>query len=127
MTFKLAVLPGDGVGPEVSRAAVRALDSVAGTLEIEYAEYIVGGAAIDAYGTPLRDEDLEACRAADAILLGAVGGPAWDDLPVENRPERALLRLRSELGLGINLRPVRWTPAGAERSPLKAEVAEGSD
>jgi 3-isopropylmalate dehydrogenase len=108
---------------------VRVLDAVASTedLDIRYFEVSTGGSAIDSYGTPLRDEDLENCGLADAILLGAVGGPAWDNLPVGSRPESGLLRLRSELGLGINLRPVRWTNAGSSRSPLKAEVAAGAD
>ena len=129
MTYRVVILPGDGVGPEVVSAAVQVLDAIAGQahLDIQYAEITVGGAAIDAYGTPLRDEDLETCRGADAVLLGAVGGPRWDDLPIEHRPERALLRLRSELALPINLRPVQWTRAGAERSPLKPEVAQGAD
>ena len=126
MTARVVLLPGDGVGPEVVDAAVRALRA-ASDLDVEYETLLVGGAAIDAYGMPLRPEDLERCRTADAVLLGAVGGPKWDDLPIESRPERALLQLRSELGVGINLRPVRWTPAGGERSPLKVEVARGAD
>jgi 3-isopropylmalate dehydrogenase len=125
VSYRVILLPGDGIGPEVVRAAVQVLDSV--TNEVEYVELLAGGSAIDAYGTPLRSEDLDACREADAILLGAVGGPAWDSMPVDRRPERALLRLRSELGLGINYRPVRWTSAGAPTSPLKREVAEGAD
>jgi 3-isopropylmalate dehydrogenase len=124
---RVALLPGDGIGPEVVRAAVRVLDAVADDLTIEYEELLVGGCAIDAYGTPLRPEDVRRCRAADAILLGAVGGPRWDHLTGNQRPERGLLRLRSELGLGINLRPVEAIPAGASRSPLKREVARGAD
>jgi 3-isopropylmalate dehydrogenase len=129
MTYTVAVLPGDGVGPEVVDAALQVLDSVAarGELDVRYSRHLAGGAAIDAYGTPLRTEDLERCAAADAVLLGAVGGPAWDHLPVETRPERALLRLRSELRLGINLRPVQWTAAGGSRSPLRPEVARDAD
>lgn len=129
MTVSVVLLPGDGVGPEVVHAAVQVLDAVdeRADLNLRYSTLLVGGTAIDAYGTPLRDEDLEACRRADAVLLGAVGGPAWDDLPVEGRPERALLRLRLELGLGINLRPVQWWSAGARRSPLKGEVSRGAD
>lgn len=124
---RVALLPGDGIGPEVVAAAVRVLEVVAGDLDIVYDEMLVGGAAIDAYGMPLRNEDLQRCREADAILLGAVGGPAWDHLGVTQRPERALLRLRSELGLGINLRPVQSIPAGESRSPLKSEVQSGAD
>lgn len=129
MSFTIALLPGDGIGPEVVRAAVRVLDAVASTedLDIRYFEVSTGGAAIDSYGTPLRDEDLEDCRLADAIVLGAVGGPAWDNLPVGSRPESGLLRLRAELGLGINLRPVRWSDAWSSRSPLKPEVAAGTN
>lgn len=126
MTFRVVLLPGDGVGPEVVDAAVRVLGA-ATDLDLEYETLLAGGAAIDAYGTPLREEDLECCRAADAVLLGAVGGPRWDGLPVESRPERALLRLRSALNVGINLRPVAWSEAGGERSPLKPQVARSTD
>lgn len=129
MSRHVILLPGDGVGPEVVDAAVTVLEAVAeaGELDLEFHTLLVGGAAIDEYGTPLRTEDLLECRRADAVLLGAVGGPKWDHLSVESRPERALLRLRSELGLGINLRPVAWTAAGGERSPIKESVASGAD
>ena len=120
MTKRIVLLPGDGVGPEVVDAAVRVLDAATD-------EPVVIKAAIDAHGTPLRPEDLETCRQADAVLLGAVGGPKWDELPVESRPERALLALRSELNLGINLRPVTWTEAGGVQSPLKPETAASAD
>jgi 3-isopropylmalate dehydrogenase len=129
MSFDLVLLPGDGIGPEVLQAAVDVLDAVTAgeNLDVRYTTLLVGGAAIDAYETPLRAEDLERCRQADALLLGAVGGPVWDELSVETRPERALLRLRSELNLGINLRPVAWTPAGGRYAPLTSEVAQGTD
>jgi 3-isopropylmalate dehydrogenase len=129
MTHRIVLVPGDGVGPEVVDAAVMVLDAAAaaGGLEVAYDRILGGGAAIDAYGIPLRDDDLELCKKADAVLLGAVGGPSWDHLPVETRPERGLLRLRAELGLGINLRPVAWTEAGSSRSPIKPEVASGAD
>lgn len=127
MTVRVALLPGDGVGPEVTRAGVRVLEAAVPDLAVRYDEILVGGAAIDAYGVPLRGEDLRLCRETDAILLGAVGGPAWDHLPVTRRPERGLLRLRSELGLGINLRPVEALAVGASRSPVKVEVASGAD
>jgi 3-isopropylmalate dehydrogenase len=129
MTQRIVLVPGDGVGPEVVDAAVTVLDAAAelGGLSLRYDRILGGGAAIDAHGTPLRDEDLDLCKSADAVLLGAVGGPAWDHLPVETRPERGLLRLRAELGLGINLRPVTWTQAGSSRSPIKPEVASGAD
>lgn len=129
MTFDLVLLPGDGIGPEVIEAAVNVLDTVTENedVDLRYTTLLVGGAAIEAYETPLRTEDLERCRRADALLLGAVGGPVWDELSVETRPERALLRLRSELNLGINLRPVAWTPAGGRYAPLTTEVAAGAD
>jgi 3-isopropylmalate dehydrogenase len=129
MTGQVILIPGDGVGPEVVDAAVQVLDAVgpANGFDLSYSTILAGGAAIDAYGNPLRTEDLERCREADAVLLGAVGGPAWDHLGTDVRPERALLRLRSELNLGINLRPVSWTAAGESRSPLRPEVAQGAD
>jgi 3-isopropylmalate dehydrogenase len=129
MTSDLVLLPGDGIGPEVLTSAVEVLDAATEgeNLDIRYTTLLVGGAAIDAYETPIRNEDLERCRQADALLLGAVGGPVWDELSVETRPERALLRLRSELGLGINLRPVAWTPAGGKYAPLTEEVARDAD
>ncbi|HEX6508878.1 MAG TPA: 3-isopropylmalate dehydrogenase [Chloroflexota bacterium] len=129
MTYDVVLLPGDGIGPEVVEAAVRVLDAVRESegFEVKYTSLLAGGAAIDAHSTPLRAEDLERCRRADAILLGAVGGPDWDHLPVETRPERALLRLRSELGLGINLRPVAWTAAGGRHAPLTEDVARDTD
>jgi 3-isopropylmalate dehydrogenase len=129
MTFDLVLLPGDGIGPEVVESAVQVLDVVTEgeDLDLQYTTLLVGGAAIDAYQTPLRTQDLDRCRQADALLLGAVGGPVWDELSVETRPERALLRLRSELGLGINLRPVAWSPAGGRNAPLTEEVAQGAD
>lgn len=129
MTYQVVLFPGDGIGPEVVDAAVRVLDAVADAngLPIAYSPLPIGGAAIDQYGVPLRQEDLERCRTADAVLLGAVGGPAWDRLPVETRPERGLLQLRKELNLCINLRVVRATAAGSSASPLKEEVARETD
>ncbi|GAC1400465.1 MAG: 3-isopropylmalate dehydrogenase [Chloroflexota bacterium] len=127
-TLRIALLPGDGIGPEVTDAAVRVLNAVLDDdLSIEYDHLLVGGAAIDAYGIPLRREDLQKCRDADAVLLGAVGGPAWDHLSQMKRPERALLQLRSELSLGINLRPVQFLPACADRSPIRPEIGKDSD
>src|SRR5947209_17516130 len=129
MSFDVVLLPGDGIGPEVLQAAVDVLDAVAEgeNLDVTYTTLLVGGAAIDAYETPLRTQDLERCHQADALLLGAVGGPVWDELSIETRPERALLRLRSELSLSINLRPVAWTPAGGRYAPLTEEVAQGAE
>src|SRR5690606_9485612 len=108
-TPKIVLLPGDGIGPEIVGAARRVLDAVG---EFEYEEHLIGGAAIDAHGTALTDEVLDACRAADAVLLGAVGGPKWDTTdPDKPRPEQGLLGLRKGLGLYANLRPVRPSPA----------------
>ena len=128
-TYRVAYLPGDGVGPEVLAAARRCVD-VAGErfgFRVSWDEHLVGGAAIDELGTPMADATLEACRAADAVLLGAVGGPGWDDPRAAVRPEQALLRLRGELGLFANLRPVRALGALAGASPLRPEVREGAD
>ena len=122
----IATLPGDGIGPEVLRAALQVLDAVAP--DLSYDEHAIGGAAIDAHGTALPDATLDACRKADAVLLAAVGGPKWDttdrDAP---RPEQGLLGLRSGLGLYANLRPVRPLPALYDASPLKREIIERTD
>jgi 3-isopropylmalate dehydrogenase len=122
---KIVALPGDGIGPEVMAAARRLL---AETGDFEVEEHLVGGAAIDAQGVPLADDVLDACRAADAVLLGAVGGPKWDSTdPGAPRPEQGLLGLRKELGLFANLRPVRPSPALLDASPLRRERIEGTD
>jgi 3-isopropylmalate dehydrogenase len=118
----IALLPGDGIGPEVVAAARRVLDAVG---EFSYEEHLVGGASIDAHGIALTDEVLAACRRADAVLLGAVGGPKWDTTDAgKPRPEQGLLGLRRGLGLYANLRPVRPLPALYDASPLKREVIE---
>ncbi len=122
----LVVLPGDGIGPEVAVAALEVLRALVPDLTAE--EHPVGGASIDAHGTPLTDEVVAACRRADAILLGAVGGPKWDSTdPDAPRPERGLLDLRRALGLFANLRPVRPTPSLYDASPLRREHIEGTD
>ncbi|MGH2890826.1 MAG: 3-isopropylmalate dehydrogenase [Solirubrobacteraceae bacterium] len=123
-TGRVIVLPGDGIGPEIAAPAVELLDVVApGAFEFE--EHPFGGAAIDAHGTALTDETLAACRAADAVLLAAVGGPKWDTTdPSKPRPEQGLLGLRKGLGLFANLRPVRPVPALYDASPLRREVIE---
>ena len=117
----IALLPGDGIGPEVVRAAARILKDCAAEFghRFELAEFPIGGAAIDACGSPLPQETLDACRAADAILLGAVGGPRWDALPLGQRPESGLLRLRKELDLYVNLRPICVREPLRGISPLK--------
>ncbi|WP_394795534.1 3-isopropylmalate dehydrogenase [Armatimonas sp.] len=122
---KVAVLPGDGIGPEIVAEAVRVLRVVAP--DIELTEALVGGAAYDATGHPLPPETLELCKASDAVLLGAVGGPKWDVIPDPNlRPERgALLPLRKQLGLYANLRPAICYPALVAASSLKPELLEG--
>jgi 3-isopropylmalate dehydrogenase len=123
---KIVTLPGDGIGPEVLDSALLVLGEVAGDLEFE--PLVFGGASIDAHGTALTDEVLEACRASDAVLLAAVGGPKWDTTdPDAPRPEQGLLGLRKGLGLYANLRPVRAVPALYDASPLKREIIERTD
>jgi 3-isopropylmalate dehydrogenase len=127
--YRLAAIPGDGVGPEVLRAARTVLDAVAGRdgFAIEWLDVVAGGAAIDSYGVALRPEDLDAAAACDAILLGAVGGPRWDDPAARVRPEQALFALRGGLELFANLRPVSILPALVPSSPVRPEVLEGVD
>ena len=131
MKANIAILPGDGIGPEIVAEAVKVLKAVAKRFghDFEMTEHPVGGAAYDLCGDCLPEATLSACKAADAILLGAVGGPKWDALPPEKRPERrALLTLRSELGLFANLRPAKIWDALKGASPLKDEiVARGID
>jgi 3-isopropylmalate dehydrogenase len=121
----IVLLPGDGIGPEIMAAATRVL-AVLGDFELD--ERLVGGASIDAHGTALTDDVLEACHNVDAVLLAAVGGPKWDTTdPAKPRPEQGLLGLRRGLGLFANLRPVRPSPALLDASPLKRERIEGTD
>jgi 3-isopropylmalate dehydrogenase len=129
MSGRIVVLPGDGVGPEVTTQAVAVLSAVSeGTgLGLEFEEAPVGGAAIDAVGSPLPDATLAACKAATAVFLGAVGGPQWANVATEIRPEQGLLDLRKGLGLFANLRPVTAFPTLAAASPLKAEKLVGVD
>ncbi len=126
---RILILPGDGIGPEVTHQAQRVLEAVASRsgLELSFEEGLIGGAAIDAQGTPLADDVLKTARACRAVLLGAVGGPKWDDMPVDTRPERGLLRIRKELGLFANLRPATVFPALVGASTLKPEVVKGID
>jgi 3-isopropylmalate dehydrogenase len=124
---RVILLPGDGIGPEITGPAVEVLDTVAPGA-FDYEEHAFGGASIDAHGTALTDETLEACRSADAILLAAVGGPKWDTTdPDTPRPEQGLLALRKGLGLFANLRPVKPLPALYDTSPLRREIIEGTD
>ncbi len=125
----ICLLPGDGIGPEVLDPAVNILMQVAHSagLEITLRRAAVGGDAIDRHGLPLPEETLAACRASDAILLGAVGGPKWDSLPAQLKPEKGLLGVRKELGLFANLRPVRQIPSLLTGSTLKPDVVCGVD
>ncbi|GIW44366.1 MAG: 3-isopropylmalate dehydrogenase [Candidatus Binatia bacterium] len=127
--MRILILPGDGIGPEVTAQAQRALERCAELFgfALEFETAIIGGAAIDRFGEPLPEAALEAARQCDAVLLGAVGGPKWDDPQAPVRPEQALLGLRKELGLYANLRPVKPFPELLEASPLKAEVIRGVD
>jgi len=129
MTKKIAVLPGDGIGPEIVAEAVKVLDVLRSRfgLDIEMKEAPIGGAGYDAGGKPLPDSTLDLAGAADAVLLGAVGGPQYDSLPRELRPERGLLAIRSQLGLFSNLRPAMLYPQLAQASTLKPEVVAGLD
>jgi 3-isopropylmalate dehydrogenase len=129
MSAKVVVLPGDGVGPEVTSEAMRVLRAaaLATGLDIVLDERPIGGAAIDSEGVPLPDATLDACRRADAVFLGAVGGPKWSDIEVALRPEQGLLALRKGMGLYANLRPVKTQPELAAVSPLKSERLAGVD
>jgi 3-isopropylmalate dehydrogenase len=125
MAVTIAVLPGDGIGPEITAPT---LDLLARLGDFAFAEHEFGGASIDAHGAALTDETLAACRAADAVLLAAVGGPRWDTTdPKAPRPEQGLLGLRKELGLYANLRPVRAVEALLDASPLRRDIVERTD
>jgi len=129
MKARITVLGGDGIGPEVTAAAVRVLEAVASAFghEFTFADALIGGAAIDATGSPLPPRTVDSCRSSDAVLLGAVGGPRWSDPSARIRPEQGLLELRQALGLFANLRPVRTLESVLDASPLKAEVVSGVD
>ena len=130
MKANITVLPGDGIGPEVTQAAVDVLKAVArkdGGYHFAFVEHAIGGAAIDAFGDPLPPQTLAACKSADAVLLGAVGGPKWSDPNAKVRPEQGLLGLRAALGVYANLRPVRVHPALTALSPLKNEKLHNVD
>jgi 3-isopropylmalate dehydrogenase len=129
MNASIVLLPGDGVGPEAVNEACKVLERVGakGGHSFTFTEHLIGGCSIDAHGTALTEDALEACRGADAILLGAVGGPKWDDPTAAVRPEQGLLRMRAELGLFANLRPVVIFPELIASSPLRPELLEGVD
>lgn len=129
MDFKVVLLPGDGIGPEVIAEGVRVLEAVGNRFghSLSFTSDLIGGCCIDAYGVPLREETIQLCKGADAILFGAVGGPKWDDPAAPVRPEQGLLMLRKSLGLFANIRPMRVNPALADSSSIKASVIEGVD
>src|SRR5256885_6807561 len=125
VSHRIVTLPGDGIGPEILAPTLQVLDAVG---DFTYEEHVFGGASIDADGTALTDEVLAACKASDAVLLAAVGGPKWDTTdPDAPRPEQGLLGLRKGLGLYANLRPVPPLPALYDASPLRRDIIEGTD
>ncbi len=126
MEKKIALLKGDGIGPEIVDSAVRVLEAIAKKYNhsFEFTSYLIGGCAIDATGAPLPAETVEGCLAADSVLLGAVGGPKWDTLPGNLRPEKALLGIRAAMELFTNLRPAKLYPALAGDCPLRADIVE---
>ena len=126
MTYNIALVKGDGIGPEIVTSAVQVLKKIGQKFghDFIFTDYLAGGAAIDATGFPLPEETVEGCKNADSVLLGAVGGPRWDKLPGELRPEKALLGLRAALGLYTNLRPARLYSALKEECPLRADIVE---
>jgi len=128
-TYNITLLPGDGIGPEVIQESVKVLDAVAAKsgFTLVYTEQNAGGAAIDAHNDPMPDSVIETCKASDAVLLGAVGGPKWDHLTGALRPESGLLKIRKELGAFANLRPVTVPASLAENSPLRPESVSGVD
>ena len=129
MNFNITLLPGDGIGPEVVGEAVRVIEKIGSkhTHSFKFTERLIGGCSIDKLGSSLTDETLADCKSVDAVLLGAVGGPKWDDPSAKDRPERGLLALRRGLGVFANLRPVKVHPALIDSSPLKPEKLRGVD
>ncbi len=123
-TYQITVLKGDGIGPEIVDQAIKVLNKVTEKyhVRINYQEEYIGGAAIDATGIPLPQQTIDACQASDAVLLGAVGGPKWDSMPGNRRPETGLLGIRSALGLYANLRPAVIFEPLRSASPLKEEI-----
>ncbi len=129
MDAKLVLLPGDGIGPEIVAEAKKVLETVASRFghRFETSEHPIGGNAIDDFGDPLPQPTIDACRASDGILLGAVGGPKWDDPTAKTRPEVGLLKIRQELGLFANLRPIQTFDELVDASPLRREIVAGTD
>ena len=126
MKLNIGLLKGDGIGPEIVDSAVRVLEKIASKFghEFHFTPYLIGGAAIDATGAPLPEETVRGCLASDSVLLGAVGGPKWDNLPGNVRPEKALLGIRAAMGLYTNLRPARLYAALKDDSPLRPDLVE---
>ena len=124
MEFNIALLKGDGIGPEIVDSAVRVLEKIGEKFghKFNFTPYLIGGSAIDATGEPLPKETVDGCLASDSVLLGAVGGYKWDNLPGDKRPEKALLGIRSALGLFTNLRPAKLYPALKDASPLRQDI-----
>ena len=129
MTYQITLLPGDGIGPEIIGVTIQVLEAVGKkcNLKFQFSQALMGGAAIDETGEPLPKETLETCRKSDAVLLAAIGGYKWDNLPRQQRPETGLLGLRSGLGLFANLRPAKIFPQLIDSSTLKREIVEGVD
>ena len=129
MKAHLVLLPGDGIGPEITEQAKLVLEKVSQRFghDFDFSSHLIGGIAIDSTGEPLPEDTVAACRSSDAILLGAVGGPKWDDPSAKTRPEVGLLQIRKELGLFANLRPIRLFDELVDASPLKREIIEGTD
>ena len=126
MKYNIALLHGDGIGPEIVDSAVRVLRAIGEKYghEFIFTPYLIGGAAIDSTGAPLPEETVKGCLGADSVLLGAVGGPKWDNLPGDLRPEKALLGIRAAMGLFTNLRPAKLYPALKDECPLRADIVE---
>ena len=130
MTYNIALLKGDGIGPEIVDSAVKVLEAVGKKFghTFNFTDYLIGGCAIDATGKPLPEETVKGCLASDSVLLGAVGGPKWDTLPGNMRPEKALLGIREAMGLFTNLRPAKLYSALKGECPLREDiVANGFD
>ncbi|MEM9367022.1 MAG: 3-isopropylmalate dehydrogenase [Planctomycetota bacterium] len=129
MTSRVVLLPGDGIGPEIVDSAEQVLQAISlhFDLGLEFERHLIGGIAIDETGDPLPQTTVDACRDAEAILLGAVGGPKWDDPSAKTRPEAGLLKIRKELGLFANLRPIKLFEQLADASPLRPEIVRGTD
>lgn len=129
MEKQIVLLPGDGIGPEILQSAKQILTAIGEQFhhQFTFKEYAIGGDSIDRFGIPLTDETVEACKRADAVLLGAVGGPEWDSLPANIRPEKGLLKIRKDLGLFANLRPIKGFSPLLHASPLKEDIIKDSD